>query len=82
MSIRSENQVSNNVNPISNESVLNVFRQSACLDLRKLAVALGVDSANAMLRMVIGNLERNGKIRRIGNGKGRHTLFVLATFEG
>jgi len=82
MLIQSENQVSNNVNPISSESVLSVFRQRACLDLRKLAAALGVDAANAMLRMVIENLERNGKIRRIGSGKGRHTLFVLATFEG
>lgn len=70
----------NNVAPISNESVLKVFRQFACLDLRKLAVALGVDTTNAMLRMAIEELKRNGKIRRIG-GKGRHTLFVLATFE-
>lgn len=69
-------------NPVSSESVLRVFRRFACLDLRKLAVELGVDTANAMLRMVVGNLERNGKIRRIGGGRGRHTLFVLATFEG
>jgi len=69
-------------NPVSSESVLRVFRRFACLDLRKLAVELGVDTANAMLRMVVGNLELNGKIRRIGGGRGRHTLFVLATFEG
>lgn len=72
----------NDANPVSSESVLRVFRRFACLDLRKLAVELGVDTANAMLRMVVGNLERNGKIRRIGGGRGRHTLFVLSTFEG
>lgn len=72
----------NDASPVSSESVLRVFRRFACLDLRKLAVELGVDTANAMLRMVVGNLERNGKIRRIGGGRGRHTLFVLATFEG
>lgn len=81
MSIGTINYGRNDVNSISNESVLNAFRQSACLDLRKLAVQLGVDTANTVLTMVIGNLERNGKIRRIG-GKGRHALFVLATFEG
>ena len=69
------------MNSISSDSVLKLFRQHALLDLRKLAFRLGVDSANAMLTAVIGNLRRNGKIRRIG-GKGRHTLFVLATFEG
>lgn len=72
----------NDANPISRESVLKVFRRFACLDLRKLAVELGVDTANAMLRIAVGDLERNGKIRRIGGGRGRHTLFVLATFEG
>jgi len=69
------------LNSISTDSVLKLFRQNALLDLRKLAFQLGVDTANSMLTSVIGNLERNGKIRRIG-GKGRHTLFVLATFEG
>lgn len=69
------------MNPISTDSVLKIFRQDAFLDLRKLAVRLGVGTANSMLAAVIGNLLRNGKIRRIG-GKGRHTLFVLATFEG
>ncbi|MDD2929529.1 MAG: hypothetical protein PHP05_00755 [Sideroxydans sp.] len=72
----------NDANPISSESVLRVFHRFACIDLRKLAVELGVDAANAMLRMVVGDLERNGKIRRIGGVRGRHTLFVLATFEG
>ncbi|MDD2700446.1 MAG: hypothetical protein PHH36_04325 [Sideroxydans sp.] len=67
---------------ISSEAVLRVFRRFACLDLRKLAVELGVDTANPMLGMVVGDLKRNGKIRRIGGGRGRHTLFVLATFEG
>lgn len=81
MSIRAENFRRDSVNSISNESVLNVFRQNAFLDLRKLAVKLGVDTLNAALAMVVSNLERNGKIRRIG-GKGRHTLFVLVTFEG
>ncbi|CAB1368780.1 hypothetical protein [Denitratisoma oestradiolicum] len=69
------------MNTISSESVLKLFRQDTFLDLRKLAVRLGVDTANSMLTAVIGNLQRNGKIRRIG-GKGRHTLYVLATFEG
>lgn len=69
------------MNLISTDSVLKIFRQDALLDLRKLAVQLGVDTANVMLATVIGDLQRNGKIRRIG-GKGRHTLFVLATFEG
>jgi len=81
MSIRAEQFRRDSVNSISNESVLNVFRQNAFIDLRKLAVKLGVDTLNAALAMVVGNLERNGKIRRIG-GKGRHALFVLATFEG
>lgn len=81
MSIRKESHRRNNLNSISNDSVLKVLRRDACLDLRKLAVQLGVDTTNVMLMMVIGNLERNGKIRRIG-GKGRHALFVLATFEG
>lgn len=71
----------NNTNSISSESVLSVFRRFACLDLRKLAVELGVDTANAMLRTAVGDLERNGKIRHIGGGRGRHSLFVLATFE-
>lgn len=71
----------NNLNSISPDSVLKLFRQNAFLDLRKLGYQLGVDTASSMLTAVIGNLERNGKIRRIG-GKGRHTLFVLATFEG
>ncbi|MBP8286524.1 MAG: hypothetical protein KAX57_06755 [Rhodoferax sp.] len=81
MLIRAKNFRRDSVNSISNESVLNVFRQNAFIDLRKLAVKLGVDTLNAALAMVVGNLERNGKIRRIG-GKGRHALFVLATFEG
>lgn len=81
MSIRAENFRRDSVDSISNESVLNVFRQNAFLDLRKLAVKLGVDTLNVALAMAVGNLERNGKIRRIG-GKGRHALFVLATFEG
>jgi|APLak6261702949_1056265.scaffolds.fasta_scaffold05366_4 hypothetical protein len=70
----------NNLNSISPDSVLKLFRQNAFLDLRKLAFQLGVDTASSMLTAVIGNLQRNGKIRRIG-GKGRHTMFVLATFE-
>ena len=81
MLIRAKNFRRDSVNSISNESVLNVFRQNAFIDLRKLAVKLGVDTLNAALAMVVGKLERNGKIRRIG-GKGRHALFVLATFEG
>ena len=81
MLIRAKNFRRDSVNSISNESVLNVFRQNAFIDLRKLAVKLGVDTLNAALAMVVGNLERNGKIRRVG-GKGRHALFVLATFEG
>lgn len=81
MLIRAKNFRRDSVNSISNESVLNVFRQNAFIDLRKLAVKLGVDTLNAALAMVVDNLERNGKIRRIG-GKGRHALFVLATFEG
>lgn len=69
------------MNSISSDSVLKLFRQDAFLDLRKLAARLGVDTANSMLKAVIGKLQQNGKIRRIG-GRGRHTLFVLATFEG
>lgn len=68
------------MNSISPDSVLKLFRQDAFLDLRKLAFQLGVDNANSMLKAVIGNLKRDGKIRRIG-GKGRHTMFVLTTFE-
>ena len=81
MSIQAENLVKHNDDTISNESILNVFRQNTCLDLRKLAVRLGVDTANGMLTTVVDELERNGKICRIG-GKGRRTSFVLTTFEG
>lgn len=66
---------------ISKESVLKLFREESCLDLRKLAARYSVDTGDAMLTMVVGNLERNGKIRRIG-GTGRRVAFVLATFEG
>ena len=65
---------------ISNDTVLDVFRQESCLDMRKLAGQLNVDSGDATLAMVIEKLRRSGKLRRIG-GKGRHTLFVLSTFE-
>ncbi len=66
---------------ISPDSVLKLFCQDVLIDIRKLAFQFGVDAANTMLVAALGNLERNGKIRRIG-GKGRHTRFVLATFEG
>lgn len=66
---------------ISKESVLLEFRKEPCLDLRHLAVQHGVNAANELLSRAISDLERNGKIRRIG-GKGRHASFVLATFEG
>lgn len=66
---------------ISKEAVLKVFRQQSCLDLRKLAARLGVGAGNAILSMVIGDLARRGQIRRLG-GKGRHAIFILATFEG
>ena len=66
---------------MSVESVLSIFRHDGCVDLRKLAGQLGVDVADSALAIIVRNLEQNGKIRRIG-GKGRHTLFVLATFEG
>ena len=69
------------MNSISPDSVLKLFRQNAFLDLRKLAFQLGVDTANSMLAAVIGNLQRNNKICRIG-GEGRHARFVLTTFEG
>ena len=65
---------------ISNDTVLGIFRQEACLDLRRLAGQLNVDSRNAALIMVIDKLRRTGKLQRIG-GKGRHALFVLSTFE-
>jgi hypothetical protein len=68
------------LNSISPDSVLKLFQKNVFLDLRKLAFQLGVDTANSMLAAVIGNLQRNKKIRRIG-GKGRHTRFVLTTFE-
>ncbi|MBZ0131656.1 MAG: hypothetical protein K8F53_03505 [Rhodocyclaceae bacterium] len=66
---------------ISKESILKLFRKESCLDLRKLAARHSVDTDDAMLTKVVGNLERNGKIRRIG-GIGRRAAFVLATFEG
>lgn len=69
------------MNSISPDLVLKLFRKDALLDIRKLAFQIGVDNTNAMLVTVLGNLERNRKIRRIG-GKGRHTRFVLTTFEG
>lgn len=66
---------------ISKESVLKLFRNESCLDLRKLAARHSVDTGDAVLTMVVGDLERNGKICRIG-GTGRRVVFVLATFEG
>ena len=68
------------MNSISNDLVLNVVRENACIDLRRLAVQLGVAATDAALATVIGSLERSRKIRRIW-GKGRHTSFVLTTFE-
>lgn len=68
------------MNSISSDLVLNVFRENACIDLRGLAVKLGVASTDATLATAISNLERSRKIRRLW-GKGRHTSFVLTTFE-
>ena len=68
------------MNSISSDLVLNVFRENACIDLRGLAVQLGVATTDAALATAIGNLERSRKIRRIW-GKGRHTSFVLTSFE-
>lgn len=47
---------------------------------RNLDAKLSVDTADVVLKMVIGNVERGGKIRRIG-GKGRRISLVLATVE-
>lgn len=66
---------------ISKESVLSLFRKESCIDLRKLAAHHGVDATNVVLSTVISDLERNGKIRRIG-GKGHRATFALSTFEG
>lgn len=65
---------------ITNDAVLGIFRQEACLDVRKLAGQLHVDSRDTTLIMAIANLRRAGKLRRIG-GKGHHALFVLSTYE-
>lgn len=81
MSTGAEHGRPNNGSRMSAESVLSMFRHDGCVDLRKLAGQLGVDAANSALAMIVRNLERNRKIRRIG-GKGRHAVFVLTTFEG
>lgn len=57
-----------------------MFHKESCLELRQLAAQHGVDAANEMLSKTVADLERIGKIHRIG-GKGRHLSFVLATFE-
>jgi len=67
-------------NQISNDAVLSVFRQEVCLDIGKLAGRLHLDSSDTTLITIIDSLMRAGKLRRIG-GKGRHSLFVLSTFE-
>ncbi|GAB1393859.1 hypothetical protein MASR1M60_20230 [Rhodocyclaceae bacterium] len=65
---------------ISADAVLNVFRQEACLAVRKLAGLLHVDCNDARLMLVINNLKRAGKLKRIA-GRGRRALFILSTFE-
>lgn len=66
--------------PPSAESVLSLFRQEPCLDVRRLAYRLGLSTADAVLMATLRQLQRRGKISRIG-GKGRHTQFALTTFE-
>lgn len=66
--------------PITNDAVLDIFRQEACLDVRKLAGQLHVDSRDKTLIMAIANLRKAGKLRRIG-GKGHHAIFVRSTYE-
>lgn len=68
------------LSPSSTESVLSLFRQEPCLDLRRLAFRLGLSTADAVLMATLRHLQRSGKISRIG-GRGRHTQFALATFE-
>lgn len=62
-------------------SILHKLHQEACLDLRQLAAVHGVSSDDPMLFKMLRDLERRGKIRRIGGGKGRRTSFVLSSFD-
>lgn len=70
-----------NPHKISQETILKEFRTYSFLDLRQIAARHGVAATNEHLCRTIDDLRHLGKICRIG-GKGRRTLFVLATFEG
>ncbi|QDX82317.1 hypothetical protein B9N43_14355 [Denitratisoma sp. DHT3] len=70
-----------NAEKISSASILHRLHQEACLDLRQLAALHHVASDDPMLFKTLQALERAGKIRRIGGGKGRRTSFVLSSFD-
>ena len=65
---------------VSRQSILSKLRLHFCLNLRQLAALHGVDTANESLVTAVADLKRNGHIQPTG-GQGRHTSFVLATFD-
>lgn len=70
-----------NTEKISTASILHRLHRDVCLDLRQLAALHHVASDDPMLFKTLHNLERAGKIRRIGGGKGKRTSFVLSSFD-
>lgn len=60
--------------------ILDALRKDTCLDLRRVSARLGVDASSADLSRTLNELRRRGQIRHVG-GKGRRTMFILATFE-
>ena len=65
---------------ISSKTVMSGLHKNTCLELRQLAAYCNTDAANDSLCQTLNALERDGKILRL-SGKGRHKLYVLATFE-
>lgn len=65
---------------ITPAQVIDALRKDACLDMRHFSARFGVDIGSADLSRTLGELRRLGKIRHLG-GKGRHAMFILATYE-
>ena len=65
---------------ITEDSILRVLRENACLDLRRLSGALGVRPQDEALSHGVRDLLRRGRIHRI-SGPGRRASFVITSFE-
>lgn len=65
---------------VTSKSIMGKLQLHSCLNLRQLAALHGVDAGNDVLVAAVADLKREGRIRPTG-GQGRHTSFVLATFD-